>query len=201
MRVHDSQAYSKRAYQLVKDLTTVKQGKTSTVQDRSGKCLTEERETLNRWTEYCTALYNHRANGDPSVLDCPHTDTEDDHPILRKEVEAAVKKGKSAGVDNIPAELVQAGGKDVITSLTTICNKTWQTGEWPTLWTQSLVLLKKGNLQQCQNYRTISLISHPSKVMLKITLNRFKLQKRRRSLLKNRQVSEQEGAPQSRCTT
>ena len=49
------------------------------------------------------------ANGDPSVLDCPQTDTEDDHLIICKEVEAAVqslKKGKSAGVDNIPAELV-----------------------------------------------------------------------------------------------
>ena len=47
------------------------------------------------------------------------TDTEDDHPILRREVEAAVqslKKGKSAGVDNIPAEMVQAGGVDVITA-------------------------------------------------------------------------------------
>ncbi|WP_295513888.1 reverse transcriptase family protein, partial [Thiolapillus sp.] len=45
-------------------------------------------------------------------------------------------------------------------------------------WTQSLVvtLPKKGNLQQCQNYRTISLISHPSKVMLKIILNRLKPQ-------------------------
>ena len=54
---------------------------------------------------------------------CPQTDTEDDHPILRREVEAAVqslKKGKSAGVDNVPAELVQTGGEDVITALTTI---------------------------------------------------------------------------------
>ena len=90
--------------------------------------------------------------GDPSVLYCPQTDTEGDHPILRKEVEAAVqslKKGKSDGVDNIPAELVQAGGEDVITALTTICNKIWQTGEWPTPWTQSLVITlpKKGNLQ------------------------------------------------------
>ena len=94
---------------------------------------------------------------DPSVLNCIHTDTEDDHPILRREVEDAVqslKKGKSAGVDNIPAELVQAGREDVITALTTICNKIWQTGEWPTPWTQSLVitLSQKGNLQQCQNY-------------------------------------------------
>ena len=44
---------SRRAYQLVKDLTTVKQGKATTVEDRSGKCLTEERQILNRWTEYC----------------------------------------------------------------------------------------------------------------------------------------------------
>ena len=73
-------------------------------------------------------------------------------------MEAAVqslKKGKSAGVDNIPAKLVQAGGEDVITALATICNKISQTGEWQTPWTQCLVntLPKKGNLQQCQNYR------------------------------------------------
>ena len=131
----------------MKDLTTVKQGKATTVQDRSGKCLTEEQGILNRWTEYCTELYNHKANGDPSVLDCPHTETEDDHPVLRKKVEAAVQpleKGKSAGVNNIPAELVQAGGEDVITALTTICNKIWQTGEWPTPWTQSLVITSPG---------------------------------------------------------
>ena len=113
---------------------------------------------------------------DPSVLNCTQTDTEDDRPILCREVEAAVqslKKGKSAGVDNIPAELVQADGEDVITAVTTICNNIWQTGEWPTLWTQFLVITlpKKDNLQQCQNYQTISLISHPGKVMLKIILD------------------------------
>ena len=96
-------------------------------------------------------------------------------------MEAAVQsltKGKLAGIDNIPAELVQAGGEDVITALTTICNRIWQTGEWPNPWTQSLVITlpKKGNLQQCQNYQTISLISHPSKVMPKIILSRLKPQ-------------------------
>ena len=98
----------------MKDLTIVKQGKATTIQNRAGKCLTEEREILNRWTEYCSELFNHKANGDLSVLNVSQTDTEDDQTILRKEVEAAVqslKKGKSAGVDNIPAELVQAGGE------------------------------------------------------------------------------------------
>ena len=54
---------SKRAYQLMKDLTIVKQGKATTVQDHSRKFLTE---ILNQWTEYCSELYNHKANGDPS---------------------------------------------------------------------------------------------------------------------------------------
>ena len=111
----------------------------------------------------------------------PRHKQRDDHPILHKEVEAAIqsmKKRKSAGVDNIPAELVRAGEEDVITTLTTICNKIWQKEERPTPWTQSLVITlpKKGNLQQCQNCQTISLISHPSKVMLKSILNRLKSQ-------------------------
>ena len=75
---------SKTAYQLEKDFTTVKQGKVTTVQDRSGKCLTQERQILNRWTEHCSELYNYKANGDPSVLNCPQTDTEDDNPIIRR---------------------------------------------------------------------------------------------------------------------
>ena len=87
----------------------------------------------------------------------------------------ALKMEKSAGVDNIPAELVQAGGEAMIDILTAICNKMLKTGEWPTTWTQSLVitLTKKGNLQLCQNYKTNS---HPSKVMLKIILNRLQSQ-------------------------
>ena len=56
---------SKRAHQLVKDLTIVKQGKATTIQDRLGNCLTGEREIRNRWTEYCSELYNYKAIGDP----------------------------------------------------------------------------------------------------------------------------------------
>ena len=112
---------------------------------------------------------------------CGSPPEEDLQPILREGVEIAVaslKKGKSVGVDNIPAELLQAGGETMIDVLTEICNRIWRTGEWPTPWTQSLIITlpKKGNLQLCQNYRTISLISHSSKVMLKVILNRLKPQ-------------------------
>ena len=165
----------------MKDLTSEKQSRSSTIQDKSGKCLTEEKEILSRWTEYCSELYNYESCGDNAVLDCSQPPEEDLQPILREEVEIAVaslKKGKSAGVDNIPAELVQAGGETMINVLTQICNRIWRTGEWPTPWTQSLIITlpKKGNLQFCQNYRTISLISHSSKIMLKVILNRLKPQ-------------------------
>ncbi|GFO08059.1 LINE-1 retrotransposable element orf2 protein [Plakobranchus ocellatus] len=72
--------------------------------------------------------------------------------------------------------MVQAGGDATIDMLLLICNKILQTGVWPKPWTQSLVITlpKKGNLKLCQNYRTISLISHPSNVMLKVILNRLK---------------------------
>ena len=104
-------------------------------QDKEGNCLTEERDTLKRWTEYCSELYNHRTTGDPEILNVPPSSNTENDPILREEVEAAVKslkKGKSAGADNVPGELVQAGGDAMIDALTTICNKIWQTGEWPT---------------------------------------------------------------------
>ena len=62
--------------------------------------------------------------------------------------------------------------------LAEICNRIWRTGEWPNPWTQLLIITlhKKGNLQLCQNYRTVSLISHSSKVMLKVIMNRLKPQ-------------------------
>ena len=84
-------------------------------------------QILNQWRKkYCSELYKNKPSGDLSVLNCPQRDTEDDHPVLRKEVDAAVrslKKGKSAGVDNVPAEIDQADGEEVINALTTICTE------------------------------------------------------------------------------
>ena len=103
-----------------KDRPTVKQGKATTVQDRSGKCLTEERqiEYGNQWTECCSELYNHKANGDPSVLNCPQTDTEDDHPILRREVEAVVQPRRESQLESTTSQ--QNWSKQVERMLSTL---------------------------------------------------------------------------------
>ena len=119
---------SGKAYQLVRDLVNTEKGQTGTtiIQDKEAKCLTEEGDVMGRWTEYCAELYNHSSTGDLSVLDVPTASNNENHRILRSEVESAVrslKKGKTAGVDGIPAELVLAGGEDMITTLLQICNK------------------------------------------------------------------------------
>ena len=96
---------------------------------------------------------------------------------MKEEAEAAVrhlKAGKSPGVDNIPSELISHGGDETVDAFTAPCQKIWEQRKWPEEWTQSLVIPKKGNLRKCQNYRTISLISRPSKLMLRIILNQLK---------------------------
>ncbi|KAK2177325.1 hypothetical protein NP493_607g01005 [Ridgeia piscesae] len=120
---------SKKIYQLVKDLTSTKQGRTTTIKNKDGKCLTGEQDILKRWSEYCSEMYNYRATGDPEVLNFPPATDNDNYPILREEVEAAVKslkKGKSTGADHVPAELVLA--EAMVSVLQIICNKIWQTG-------------------------------------------------------------------------
>ena len=117
-----------------------KKGRISTVQDKSRNSLTKDRKIITRWTEYCSDLYNHDTQGDRAVATRPHSINQDDSPIL-SEVEAAVKslkKWKSAGVDNIPAELVQAGGEaNLITIIRNLYDKATRavlfsgsTGEW-----------------------------------------------------------------------
>ena len=172
---------SKNAYSVLKSLTKTSQLRTAVINDQDGKLITDSKKVLKRWIEYCKGLYNYEIHPDTSLLqtDLPSTDGEDSLPILKEEVEAAVqslKLGKSPGVDNIPSELVKNGGKEVVKALTAVCQWIWEQKKWPKEWMQSLMipLPKKGNLRQCKNHRMISLISHPSKVMLHIILNHLK---------------------------
>ena len=174
------QGNSKQAYETLNKLTKTQQHRSTVIEDSKGELLTEDTAVLNRWTEYCQELYNFQLQSDTGLLGAEPTDrTLESLPVLREEVEQAVrslKGGKSPGPYNIPAELLKHGGEAVINVLTVLCQKIWETKEWPREWTQSLIipLPKKCNTRKCQNHRTISLISHPSKLMLKVVLNRLK---------------------------
>ena len=77
---------------------------------------------------------------------------------------------KARGGDGIPVELYQILKDDAVKVLHSICQKIQKTQQWPQDWKRSVFIpmSKKGNAKECSNYRTIALISHASKVMLKI---------------------------------
>ena len=77
---------------------------------------------------------------------------------------------KASGDDGIPVELFQIPKDDAVKVLHSICQQIWKTQQWPQDWKRSVFIPnpKKGNAKECSNYRTIALISHASKVVLKI---------------------------------
>ena len=77
---------------------------------------------------------------------------------------------KASGGDGIPVELFQILKDDAVKVLHSICQHIWKTQQWPQGWKRSVFIPipKKGNAKECSNYHTIALISHASKVMLKI---------------------------------
>ena len=77
---------------------------------------------------------------------------------------------KANGGDGIPAELFQILKDDAVKVLHSMCQQIWKTQQWPQDWKRSVFIpiSKKSNAKECSNYRTIALISHTSKVMLKI---------------------------------
>ena len=77
---------------------------------------------------------------------------------------------KTSGSDGIPVELFQILKDDVVKVLHSICQQIWKTHQWPQDWKRSVFIPipKKGNAKECSNYLTIPLISHTSKVMLKM---------------------------------
>ena len=77
---------------------------------------------------------------------------------------------KTSGVDGIPVELFQILKDDAVKVLHSIFQQIWKTHQWPQHWKMSVFIPipKKSNATECSNYCTITLISHTSKVMLKI---------------------------------
>ena len=98
--------------------------------------------------------------------------------ILECEVKwavASITTNRASGGDGIPVELFQILKDDAVKVLHSICQQIWKIQLWPQAWKRSVFIPipKKGNAKECSNYHTIALISHASKVMLKILQARF----------------------------
>ena len=139
-----------------------------TMKNRNCMDLTEAEAIKKRWQEYTEELYKkelHNQDNHDGVI----THLEPD--ILECEVKWALEsitKNKASGGDGIPVELFQI--LQPVKVLHSICQQIWKTQQWPQDWKRSVFIPipKKGNAKECSNYCTIVLISHASKVMLKI---------------------------------
>ena len=130
----------------------------------------KEAEDIKRWQEHTEELYKKDLH-DPDNHDGVITYLEPD--ILECEVKWAlgsITRNKASGGDGIPVELFQNLEDNAMKVLHSICQQIWKTQQWPQDWKRSVFIQipKQGNAKECSNYRTIALISHASKIMLKI---------------------------------
>ena len=140
------------------------------IKDRNSTDLTEAEDIKKKWQEYIEELYKKDLHN-PDNHDGVITDVEPD--ILDCEVKWAlgnITMHKASGGDRIPVELFQIIKDDAVKVLHSVCQQIWKTQQWPQDWKSSVFIPipKKGNAKECSNYCTIALISHASKVMLKI---------------------------------
>ena len=123
-----------------------------------------------RWQEYTEELYkkdlHDQDNHDGVII---HLELD----ILECEVKWAlgnINTNRASGGDGISVDLFQILKDDAVKVLHSICQQTCKTQQWPQDWKRSVFIPvpKKGNAKECSNYCTVALISHASKVMLKI---------------------------------
>ena len=98
--------------------------------------------------------------------------------MLKEEILAAIqeiKKGKAVGVDDIPAEFLNLLNEDNMEKVVDLCRLIYETGVWPEDFTRAILIPipKKANAVECADHRTISLISHATKILLNILTKRL----------------------------
>ena len=156
-------------FKKIRDTKGTFHAKMRSVKDRNGKDLTEAQD-IKKWQRYTEELYK-KDLSDPNNHDGVITHLEPD--ILECEVKKAlgsITTNKASRGDGIPVELFQILNDDAVKMLHPKCQQIWKTQQWPQDWKRSVFIPipKKGNAKECSNYHTVTLISHGSKIMLKI---------------------------------
>ena len=151
-------------FKKIRDTKGTFHAKMGSINNRNGMDLTEAEDIKKRWQEYTEELFK---------KDLHNPDNHLEPDILECEVKWAlgsITMNKASGNDRIPVELFQILKYDAVKVLHKICQQIWKTQQWPQDWKRSVFILipKKGNAKECLNYHTVELISHASKVMLKI---------------------------------
>ncbi|CAF1396827.1 unnamed protein product [Adineta steineri] len=157
-------------FKKVKEIKGNVQAKWSAIQDKHGNDLTEKEAIKKRWQEYTEELYKK----DPIITAIYNSAvTEPKLDILESEIKWAldnIAKNKAPRVDEISIALLKVLKDDAAKVMLPLCQKIWRTKQWSKDSKRSIYIPipKKGSAKDCSNYRTIALISHDSKIILKM---------------------------------
>ena len=157
-------------FKKIRDSKGTSHAKMSTIKERNGMDLTEAEDIKKRSQEYTEELYKKDLH-DPDNHDGVITHVEPDLQGCEvKWMLGRITTNKAGGDEGIPVELFQILKDDVVKVLHSICQQIWKTQQWPQDQKGSVFIPipKKGNAKECSKYHTIALISHASKVVLKI---------------------------------
>ena len=155
----------------IRDTKGTFNAKMGTVKDRNCMALKEVEDVKKRWQDYTEEWYKKKCLHDPDNHHGAITHLDPD--MLECKVKWAlgnITTSKASGGDRFPVELFQILKDDAVKVVHSICQQIWITQKWPQDWKMSVFIPipKKGNAKECSTYRTIALISHASKVMLKV---------------------------------
>jgi hypothetical protein len=152
------------------------------VRDKNGKVITEKEAVKDRWQQYVEELYDKAGKPERKDLGIEQeweVDKDNMEPdLLIDEIKVAIKEmknGKAKGYDEIPAEFWKLLGETALGKIEELCQDIYVKGRWPGNFTKSVLIPipKKPNADECGDYRTISLIPHISKILLRILNKRI----------------------------
>ena len=145
--------------------------------------LTKAEDIKKRWQEYTEELYKKALMMWITIMVVSLTQSQTSWSVKSSGPQEAFTMNKASGSDGIPAELFEILKDDAVIVLHSIYQQIWKTQQWPQDWKRQVFIPipKKGNAKECSNYHTIVLISHGSKVILKILQARLPVHKLRNS--------------------
>ena len=191
-------------YDCTRKLCNTQQRKMDSIKDKDDNLLTSESEVLTRWKEHFTDVLNQPEPATLAEVDTVGVEEIDvcSEHISKEEIRSALedlRNNKATGTDNITAEVLKADKDITVNELEKIFRLAWDAEEVPKDWKDGLVvkLPKKGDLTKCSNWRGLTLMSIPAKLLGRCLIRRLqervdeRLRKEQAGFRKNRGTSEQ----------
>ena len=170
----------KQLYDTTKKLAGKLKKSERPIRDKNGTVLTGVDKQLNRWAEHFGELLNRpRPQNQPDIQPAEEDLLINCNKPTREEIKRAIghiQNGKAAGPDGIPAEALKGDVTTSVEMLYSLFEEIWEKEEIPAEWKEGYLIKipKKGDLSRCDNFRGITLLSVPGKVLNRIILERMK---------------------------